>query len=246
MDLAEREWLIRRCVRRKGTGTFVVAGTGTNITRSTCELTRRAEEWGVDGALVITPYYNKPTQTGLIRHYEEVAKSTRLPLVLYNVPGRTAVKLEPETIRRLAEIPNVVAVKEACGSLDQVSEICAISDITVLSGDDSLTLPMLATGARGVVSVLGNIYPATLRRMLDAFDSGDIALARRIHLGLFPLFKGLFLESNPGPVKRALAVRGLIAEEFRLPLVPVAERTALELGRMLETTDRFVATLGSA
>jgi 4-hydroxy-tetrahydrodipicolinate synthase len=246
LDLAEREWLVRRCVERKGPGVFVLAGTGTNITRSTCDLTRRAEDWGADGALVITPYYNKPTQAGLLRHYEEVARSSRLPIVLYNVPGRTSVKLEPETIRRLAEIPNIVAVKEACGSLDQVSELCATSTITVLSGDDSLTLPMLAAGATGVVSVLGNVFPAPLRRMLDAFAAGDIALARRIHLGLFPLFKGLFLESNPGPLKRALAVRGFIAEEFRLPLVPVGEKTAAELGRILETTDRFVASLGTA
>jgi 4-hydroxy-tetrahydrodipicolinate synthase len=246
LDVAEREWLVRRCVARKTPGTFVLAGTGTNITRTTCDLTRRAEDWGADGALVITPYYNKPTQAGLLRHYEEVARASRLPIVLYNVPGRTSVKLEPETIRRLAEIPSIVAVKEACGSLDQVSELCATSEITVLSGDDSLTLPMLAAGAKGVVSVLGNVYPAPLRRMLEAFSSGDVALARRIHLGLFPLFKGLFLESNPGPLKRALAVRGMIAEEFRLPLVPVAEKTAVELGRILDATDRFVASLGTA
>jgi 4-hydroxy-tetrahydrodipicolinate synthase len=246
LDLAEREWLVRRCVARKGPGTFVLAGTGTNITRSTCDLTRRAEDWGADGALVITPYYNKPTQAGLIRHYEEVSRASRLPIVLYNVPGRTCVKLEPETIRRLSEIPGIVAVKEACGSVDQVSELCATSKITVLSGDDSLTLPMLAVGARGVVSVLGNIYPGVLRRMLDAFSAGDTELARKIHLGLFPIVKGLFLETNPGPLKRALAVRGLIAEEFRLPLVPVGEKTAAELDRILAETDRFIARLGTS
>lgn len=246
LDIAEREWLVRRCVARKAPGTFVLAGTGTNITRSTCDLTRRAEDWGADGALVITPYYNKPTQTGLIRHYEEVSRASRLPIVLYNVPGRTGVKLEPETIRRLAEIPGIVAVKEACGSVDQVSELCATSKITVLSGDDSLTLPMLSVGARGVVSVLGNILPGPLRRMVDAFTSGDMVLAQRIHLGLFPLVKGLFLETNPGPLKRVLASRGLIAEEFRLPLVPVGEKTAGELARILEETDRFIATLGTS
>ncbi len=246
LDLSEREWLVRRCVARKPAGTFVLAGTGTNVTRSTCDLTRRAEDWGADGALVITPYYNKPTQSGLLRHYEEVARSTRLPICLYNVPGRTGVRLEPETILRLAEIPNIVAVKEACGSLDQVSELCAGNRLTVLSGDDSLTLPMLGVGARGVVSVLGNLYPAALREMISAFESGAVARARQLHLALFPLMKGLFLESNPGPVKHALARRGLIAEEFRLPLVPVVDSTRASLSAILEAADRLLGTMGAA
>lgn len=246
LDRSEREWLVRRCVARRPSGTFVLAGTGTNVTRSTCDLTQRAEDWGADGALVITPYYNKPTQAGLIRHYEEVAKATRLPIVLYNVPGRTGVRLEPETILRLAEIPNIVAVKEACGSLDQVSELCAGDRIAVLSGDDSLTLPMLGVGARGVVSVLGNLHPAALRDMLSAFENGNAATARRLHLALFPLMKGLFIETNPGPIKHALARRGLIAEELRLPLVPVGEKTRQTLGTILEATDRALAMLGAA
>jgi 4-hydroxy-tetrahydrodipicolinate synthase len=246
LELAEREWLVRRSVARKRPGAFVLAGTGTNATRSTCDLTRRAEEWGADGCLVITPYYNKPTQAGLIRHYEEVSRATKLPLVLYNVPGRTGLKIEPETIRRLAEIPTIVAVKEACGSLDQVSEICSSSQITVLSGDDSLTLPMLAVGARGVVSVLGNLHPGPLARMLRDFDSGEIAQARSIHLALFPLIKALFAETNPGPVKRALFQRGMIAEEFRLPLVPVLEKTAADLERVMAATDSALAGIGVA
>jgi 4-hydroxy-tetrahydrodipicolinate synthase len=239
LDLGERETLVRACVRRRRPGTLVVAGTGTNVTRTTIEATRRAEEWGVDGALVITPYYNKPTQGGLLRHYEEVARATRLPLMLYNVPGRTGVRLEPETIRRLAEIPTIVAVKEACGSVDQVSELCAAGGITVLSGDDSLTLPMLAVGAAGVVSVLGNLFPRALRQMLEAHAGGDVAAAARIHLGLFPMMKGLFLESNPGPIKHLMARRGWIAEELRLPLIPVTERTATELARIDEVVSRF-------
>lgn len=239
LDPSEREALVRACVHRKRAGTFVIAGTGTNITRTTVDLTRRAEEWGADGALVITPYYNKPTQGGLLRHYEEVARATRLPLMLYNVPGRTGVRLEPETIRRLSEIPGIVAVKEACGSVDQVSELCAAGGITVLSGDDSLTLPMLAVGAAGVVSVLGNLFPRALRGMLDAHARGDVARAARIHLALFPMMRGLFLESNPGPVKHLMARRGWIAEEFRLPLVPVTERTAAELRRIDDAASRF-------
>jgi 4-hydroxy-tetrahydrodipicolinate synthase len=240
LDLSERERLVRACVRKKRPGGFVLAGTGTNATRTTCDLTKKAEDWGADGALVITPYYNKPTQAGLIRHYEEVARSSALPLVLYNVPGRTGVKIEPETLRRLAAIPNVVGVKEACGSLDQVSELCATTRLTVLSGDDSLTLPMLAVGAQGVISVFGNLFPTPLAAMLEAFQKGDTQEAARIHLGIYPLMKGLFLETNPGPIKHALARAGLIREEFRLPLVPVSEKTAAECDRLVEQVAAFI------
>ncbi|MDM7913854.1 MAG: 4-hydroxy-tetrahydrodipicolinate synthase [Candidatus Eisenbacteria bacterium] len=246
LDLAEREILTRASVRRRGPGQFVLAGTGTNATRSTIDLTKRAEDWGVDGVLVITPYYNKPTQAGLIRHYEEVARSTSLPIVLYNVPGRTAVKLEPETIARLAEMPNIVAVKEACGSLDQVSELCQRDVMTVLSGDDSLTLPMLAVGARGIVSVAGNLFPGPLARMLEEFAEGHTEKARAIHLALFPLFRGLFLETNPGPIKRLLARARLIQEEFRLPLVPVSEKTAQALERIELGVEEALSELGFA
>ena len=240
LDLAEREKLVRTCVRKKKAGTFVLAGTGTNVTRTTCDLTKRAEEWGADGALVITPYYNKPTQAGLIRHYEEVARSSALPIVLYNVPGRTGVKIEPETIRILAGIPNIVGVKEACGSLDQVSELCATTRLTILSGDDSLTLPMLAVGARGVISVAGNLIPRPLAAMLDAFEKGNAREAARIHLGLYSLLKGLFLETNPGPIKHVLARAGMIHEEFRLPLVPVTEKTAAECDRLTREAATFL------
>lgn len=243
LELAEREWLVRTCVKAKRPGSFVLAGCGTNVTRTTCDLMRRAEEWGADGALVITPYYNKPTQAGLLRHYEEVARASALPIVLYNVPGRTGVKLEPDTIGRLADIPNIVGIKEACGSLDQVSELCAAARLTVLSGDDSLTLPMLAVGAKGVVSVAGNLFPSALAQMLEAHDRGDTKVAARIHLGLFPLFKGLFLETNPGPIKHTLARRGIIREEFRLPLVPVSEKTAAECDRLVRVTETFLRGL---
>ncbi|MBM3286074.1 MAG: 4-hydroxy-tetrahydrodipicolinate synthase [Candidatus Eisenbacteria bacterium] len=238
LDLAEREWLIRACVAARSAGGFVLAGCGTNVTRTTCDLVKRAEQWGADGALVITPYYNKPTQEGLFRHYEEVARASSLPIVLYNVPGRTGVKLEPATVLRLGEIPGIVAIKEACGSLDQVSELCASGSMTVLSGDDSLTLPMLAVGAAGVVSVAANLFPAAIARMLEAHRRGDEAQARRIHLALFPLFKGLFIETNPGPIKHLLARRGLIREELRLPLVPVSAATAAECDRIAEESER--------
>jgi 4-hydroxy-tetrahydrodipicolinate synthase len=240
LDLAEREKLVRACVRKKRPGTFVLAGTGTNVTRTTCDLTKRAEEWGADGALVITPYYNKPTPDGLVRHYEEVARESSLPLVLYNVPGRTGVKMEPETIRRLSEIPTVVGVKEACGSLDQVSELCATTRLTILSGDDSLTLPMLSVGAQGVISVFGNLLPGALEAMLSAHARGDTREASRIHLGIYPLMKGLFLETNPGPIKHALARAGIIQEEFRLPLVPVGPKTAAEIDRLVDLVSTFL------
>lgn len=246
LDMNEREALVRACVRARRPGTFVLAGTGTNSTRSTCELTKRAEDWGADGALVITPYYNKPTQAGMLRHYEEVARASALPIVLYNVPGRTGVRLEPDTIRRLAEIPRIVAVKEACGSLDQVSEICATSRTTVLSGDDSLTLPMLAVGATGVISVLGNLYPRAVAGMLRAHADGEIQRAAAIHRGLFPMMKALFVETNPGPVKHVLAKLGMMQEELRLPLVPVGATAAGHLDAVQKSVEGFLADHGLA
>jgi 4-hydroxy-tetrahydrodipicolinate synthase len=198
-----------------------------------------AEECGVDGALVVTPYYNKPSQAGLVAHFRAVAEQTSLPIVLYNVPGRTAVKMEVPTIRTLAEHPRIVAVKEACGSLDMVTEIVRDTDLVVLSGDDTLTLPMLAVGATGVISVLGNVVPAGLQAMITAFRNGDVAEARRLHLALFELTRTLFLETNPTPTKRALATLGMIQEEVRLPLVPVQVATA-------EVVDRELSRLPDA
>lgn len=241
LSVSEREAIVRACVRKKRPGSFVIAGTGTNVTSITIDLSRKAEDWGADALLVITPYYNKPTQSGLIRHYETLASSTRLPIMLYNVPGRTGVRMTVETVRRLSEIENIVSIKEACGSVEQVSEICAATDLCVVSGDDSLTLPMLSVGAHGVVSVMGNLYPGALAMMLKAFNSGDTETARKIHHGLYPLFKGLFIESNPGPVKHLLARHGLINDEFRLPLVPVSKETADALARIDANVGEFVS-----
>lgn len=249
LDTSEKEELFRRCVARTRGRAFVLAGTGSNDTRATIANTELAERCGADGALVVTPYYNKPTQAGLVAHYRAVADATSLPLVLYNVPGRTSVKMEVATIRTLAAHPRIVGIKEACGSLDMVTEIVRDTDLTVLSGDDSLTLPMLAVGAVGVVSVLGNVVPAPLAAMLRAFADGRLDEARRLHLALFELARTLFLETNPGPAKRALATLGLIREELRLPLVPVLAATAAavdrELGRLGEMTGGGVAR-GSA
>ncbi|HTM57016.1 MAG TPA: 4-hydroxy-tetrahydrodipicolinate synthase [Candidatus Udaeobacter sp.] len=203
----------------------VVAGTGTNSTSESITLTRIAEEIGLDGAMIVTPFYNKPTPKGQIAHFAAVAKSTKLPLILYNVPGRTATNTLPDTLAEVQHLPNIVAVKEASGSLDQASAVRARTRLTLLSGDDSLTLPMIAIGATGVVSVAGNVAPAAMRALCDHARAGRIAEAEALHRRLMPLFKALFVESNPGPVKFLLSAMGRIANELRLPLVPVEPST---------------------
>lgn len=221
----ERDDLIRTALDLAKGRAFVVAGTGSNDTRISIDLTKRAERLGVDGAMLITPYYNKPGPEGMYMHYSAVAESTNLPIILYNVPSRTGVLLRPETIARLSKISNIVAVKEAAGSLDQVSQILSTCDITVLSGDDSLTLPMLSVGAKGVVSVAGHLAPGDLKAMLLAYEAGEVERASEIHLKLWPVFKALFVETNPTPVKKALKVLGLCSDEVRLPLSPASEAT---------------------
>ncbi|MFZ1947617.1 MAG: 4-hydroxy-tetrahydrodipicolinate synthase [bacterium] len=233
---SERLAVIKAVLEARGSAreVKVVPGTGTNSTASTLELTRMAEDAGVDGVLLITPYYNKPTQAGLMKHYETVARSTRLPIMLYNVPGRTGVNMLPETVAELAAIENIVAVKEASGSVDQVSRIAATADIEILSGDDSLTLPMLAVGARGVVSVAANVAPDKVAAMVAAFLGGRTDEARETHLGLMDLFHVLFIESNPGPVKAALEIMGESTGELRLPLVPVSAATRDKIKKVLD------------
>lgn len=220
----ERDSIIKAALEARGgnSNISIIPGTGTNSTATTIELSKAAEALGVDAVMLITPYYNKPTQAGLIKHYEAVAGAVSLPIVLYNVPGRTGVNMLPETVVELAKIDNIVAVKEASGSVDQVSRICATADITVLSGDDSLTLPMMAVGAKGVVSVAGNVAPRLVSRMVSAFLEGRVAEAREMHLSLLPLFHTLFIETNPGPVKAAVKMQGLGSGELRLPLVPIS------------------------
>ena len=203
----------------------VVAGTGSNSTREAIELTQHAKEAGADGALLISPYYNKPTQEGIFLHYAEIARATSFPLLVYNVPGRTASNILPATLARLADIPQIVGVKEACGNVDQLAEVIARcpEDFSVLSGDDAMTLPLLALGGRGVVATTANVAPSGMVQMLRAFRAGEVAEARRIHYRLLPLFQVLFCETNPIPVKAALALMGVIAPEIRLPLTPLGE-----------------------
>lgn len=202
----------------------VIAGTGSNSTAETIELTKHAEKAGADAALLITPYYNKPTQQGLYEHYRTVASETGLPIVLYNVPGRTGVNMLPETVARLSEIENIVGVKEATGDLKQVSDVIEYSKegFTVLSGDDFTTLALLAIGGHGVISVTSNVVPKMVSDMIKAFEAGKLEEARKLHYRLQPLHRAMFLETNPIPVKTALALMGMIDGEMRLPLVAMS------------------------
>jgi 4-hydroxy-tetrahydrodipicolinate synthase len=236
LSAEERIDVIRTVLEARGdkTSVKVIPGTGTNATASSVELTRAAADLGADGAMLITPYYNKPTQAGLIEHYRTVAEQVNIPIVLYNVPGRTGVNMLPETVHELAAIDNIVAVKEASGSIDQVSRIVRSTAITVLSGDDSLTLPMMAVGARGVVSVAGNVAPGDVSDMVSSFLAGDAEEARRIHLRLLPLFHVLFVETNPGPVKAALRLMGAGSGEVRLPLVNISGESEAKVRAVLE------------
>jgi 4-hydroxy-tetrahydrodipicolinate synthase len=203
----------------------VVAGTGSNSTREAIELTRHAKEAGADGALLISPYYNKPTQAGIVAHYAAIGRETGLPLVVYNIPGRTASNILPETMAQLADVEQVVGVKEACGDVAQISKTIALcpEDFAVLSGDDVFTLPVLAVGGSGVISTSSNVAPAEMVELVRAFRAGDLERARSLHYRLLPLFEALFAETNPIPVKAALALRGLVSEEIRLPLLPLQQ-----------------------
>jgi len=202
----------------------VMAGTGSNSTAEAIRLTKAAKKAGATGALMVAPYYNKPTQDGFFEHYRAVAEAVDIPIVLYNIPGRTAKNMEPETICRISEAcPNVVAVKESMGSMDQSSHILSASSLTVLSGDDSLTLPLLSLGASGVVSVAGNIVPRDVKAMIMAFQKGDIAEAQKLHHKLFPLCRDMLsLSTNPIPVKAAMALLGKNCGDVRLPLTPLS------------------------
>jgi 4-hydroxy-tetrahydrodipicolinate synthase len=205
----------------------VVAGTGSNSTTEAIRLTRFAKKSGADAALMVAPYYNKPTQEGFFRHFQAVAQAVDLPIVLYNIPGRTAKNIEPETIARIAEIPTIVAIKESTGSMDQASQILALTDLTVLSGDDSLTLPLMAIGGRGVVSVVGNIIPRDVKSLITAFRAGDLAAAQQWHHKLFPLCRDMLgLATNPIPLKAAMQMLGRDTGELRLPM------TALDSAQM--------------
>lgn len=214
----------------------VIAGSGSNSTDEAIALTRHAKQAGADGALLITPYYNKPTQEGLYRHYKAVAEAVDLPLVLYNIPGRTGVNMLPVTIARLSAIKNIVGVKEGSGSVQQASDIVQMCGerLTVLAGDDVLTLPIMAVGGKGVITVTANLLPADMANLVKAFATGKVEEARRIHFKLSPLFAALFYETNPIPVKEALGMMGKIDPELRLPLCAMATDTREKLARVLK------------
>ena len=215
----------------------VVAGTGSNSTAEAVALTRHAKSNGADACLIVNPYYNKPPQRGMFEHIQRIAEA-ELPIVLYNIPGRTAIEMHVETmVRMYEEIEMVVAVKEATGKLDVASGLAAACDITILSGDDSLTLPIGAVGGRGVISVLANILPGEVRALCDHMLAGDMAAATAQHLKLFPLFKGIFVETNPIPIKAMMAAAGLIGPEIRLPLAPLADEHLPKLMGLLKPFD---------
>jgi len=224
LGVDERKELIRISLETVGDDLRVVPGTGTNSTETTIALTKDAEKAGAHAAMLITPYYNKPSQRGLINHYLRVAEATALPLVLYNVPGRTGVTLAADTVAELHATGRFSAIKEAGGSVDAVSDLRSKSGITVLSGDDSLTVPMIAIGARGVVSVVSNLYPGVVREMVENALDGNFTGAREIHFRLLAVVRAAFVESNPSPIKAMLALEGLIENELRPPLVPVSDK----------------------
>ncbi|MBB83775.1 MAG: 4-hydroxy-tetrahydrodipicolinate synthase [Deltaproteobacteria bacterium] len=203
----------------------VVAGTGSNSTAEAISLTQHAKDAGASGALLLSPYYNKPTQEGIYEHYKAVAEETALPLVIYNIPGRTASNIAPETVGRLAKLQHIVGIKEASGDLDQMSHVVAAcpDDFAVLSGDDSLTLPLMSVGGKGVISTSSNVAPAQMKELVRRFDAGDAAGARRLHHELIPLFDALFCETNPIPVKAACAALDWCEGEIRLPMTPITE-----------------------
>src|ERR1041385_4120353 len=237
----EKEAVIARVVEiTRGRGK-VVAGTGSNSTSDSIEMTKFAEKTGADAALLVAPYYNKPSQEGLFRHFKAIADATSLPIMLYNIPGRCSVDILPETVARLAkECRNIVCIKEASGSVERVSELRRRlpESFTILSGDDSLTLPFMAVGAAGVVSVASNLFPAEICALVRACEEGDLKSATKLHRKLLPLFKDLFVEPNPVPVKTALGWRGAMSGEVRLPLCEMSEANQLRLRKTLEEFER--------
>jgi 4-hydroxy-tetrahydrodipicolinate synthase len=244
----EWEFVVATVVEQAAGRVPVIPGTGTNNTRSTIERTRRAQDLGATAALIATPYYNKPSPEGIYRHYAAIADAVDLPLVPYNVPGRTGTNMTPETVIRLTRIPGVVAIKESSGDVDQSSEIIAGADrpINVLSGDDSLTLPIMSVGGVGVISVLANIAPGPVARMTHEFLNGYTRSAQQLHRELFPLARAMFVETNPVPVKAAAAWLGLCSDEVRLPLAPLTssnrERVIEALRRSPHTSPLAAAT----
>ncbi len=228
---SEHDTVIKITIEQARKRVPVVAGTGSNSTAEAIRLTAAAREMGADGALLISPYYNKPTQDGIFRHYKAIASSVDLPLIAYNIPGRTGSNIAPETFARLAEIKNVVGVKEASASMDQSSDIlhsCG-DKLTILSGDDALTLPLMSLGAKGVISTISNVMPREMHDLAAAALGKDFDRAREIHFQMLPVMRALFIETNPIPIKLALSLMGKCANELRMPLVPMTAGPAEKL-----------------
>lgn len=237
LSFQEHERVVEIAVEQVNKRVPVVAGTGSNNTDEAIRLTKHAKKAGADGALLISPYYNKPTQEGLYRHFEKVAKAVDIPLVPYNIPGRTAVNIDPDTVARLAKIDNIVAIKEASGSMKQITDIIAKcgDDLVVLSGEDFLTFPLLCVGGKGVISVVSNIAPADMAGMCDLFLGGNFEAAQKLFYRLLPLCHALFYETNPAPAKAALAMMKKIpSDELRLPLAPMSEANRERLRKDLK------------
>lgn len=218
-----------------GNRATVIAGTGSNDTRSSIRLTKAAEKVGVDVAMLVVPYYNKPSQEGLYQHFATVAEATGLPLMLYNIPGRSVINLQPATVARLAQIDNIVAIKEAAGSTDQATQLIRSlpPDFLVYSGDDSLTLPLMSVGCEGIISVVSHVVGNELQAMIRAFLAGNVREAARLHGQLYPIFKGMFMTSNPVPIKTAMNMLGLNVGSVRLPLVPATETEQTAIRELL-------------
>ena len=237
MSEAEDRVVVGTVVRIANGRVPIIAGTGSNSTDMAIKYTKMAREVGADGSLQVAPYYNKPTQEGLYRHFAAIAESTELPLVLYNIPGRTSVTISAETMARLAEIPNIVGVKDSTLSMNMISDVIRLcgEEFDVLSGDDPMTLPLVALGGRGVISVASNVAPGAVSDMVRAVLEGDWERGRELHYELLPLFRALFVETNPIPVKTAASLLGLCSDEMRLPLVPMEGEN---LRALQETLDR--------
>ena len=236
---AEQERLIAIAVQTAHRKVPVWVGTGSNSTLQTIEKTKRAKDLGADIALIVTPYYNKPTQEGIFRHFEAITQEVALPIVVYNIAGRTGVNIETSTLLRIAELPHIIGVKEASGSVNQAGDVIAtivskFPDFKLFSGDDALTLPMMALGAVGVISVVSNLIPAEIVALVNAASKGDYELARAIHYQLLPLFKTCFIESNPIPIKAAMNFVGMAAGECRLPLCEMAPENLNTLHQLLQ------------
>jgi 4-hydroxy-tetrahydrodipicolinate synthase len=241
LDHTEHERVIAAVTERARGQILVMAGTGSNSTKEAIRLTKFAEKVGADAALVVGPYYNKPTQEGYYRHFDALAQASDLPMVLYNIPGRTGSNILPETVARLAEIPTIIGIKEASGSLDQASQIRALCPrLTLLSGDDSLTLPILSIGGRGVVSVVGNLVPKDVNSLLEVFAAGRVSEAADLHMKLFPLCRDLLgAATNPIPIKTAMMLLGRDRGELRLPLCRADDATQARIRRSLEAYGLF-------